>query len=54
MGWEGNMPRAGQGIQTRLGKWGRIQVWGTIKDEDNILLLNTASGYKYMEDISHV
>ncbi len=25
---------------------------GTIKDEDNILLLNTASGYKYMEDLS--
>ena len=24
---------------------------GTIKDKDNILLLNTASGYKYMEDL---
>ena len=27
---------------------------GTIKDEDNILLLNTASGYKYMEDLHKV
>jgi len=24
---------------------------GTIKDKDNILLLNTASGYKYIEDL---
>jgi threonine synthase len=24
---------------------------GTIKERDNILLLNTASGYKYMEDL---
>ena len=27
---------------------------GTIKDKDNILLLNTASGYKYMEDLHKV
>jgi hypothetical protein len=25
---------------------------GSITDNDNILLLNTASGYKYMEDLS--